>query len=437
MRLVSCDQITTNHTWDALFQTVLDFAPIWQTSRVLHALPDAADEIEELLEDGGTTYRDYDYSRRDLVWLDEHGQCMDNIKTGMSQDSPHVGRGALANRFIPAGGLVTPAPLIHIGDMDVLKMYKRTQMKVGEKWKSVPDMNGPSTYQLILNYCFGHADSTLLLCPYGLLTALINHSSQNANTRIVWSDTMRRKEWLEESIDDFADKWIAGLQIDFVALRDIQEDEEILIDYGDAWEEAWQEHMRTYKPREGYIPAFELNKRLREVEFRTIEERPYSDDGVELRCRIQNLTQCLQSRSPLLKKDSVACGITEIHQYNKYTVKILEEDETQDLIFNVPAEAFFFADLPYQRHHFSFEAFRHAMMIPDDMFPEKWKNREKVESDRENAKDDDDEEEEVIEDSSDDSDDEASVYHEQMEVKKKKPKGRKDESIIELPTAAL
>lgn len=431
MRFVDCKQVASNHTWDALYQTMLDFAPIWKTSRVLHALPSSADDIEELLEDGGTTYRDYDASRRDLDWLDEHGQCMDNIKTGMSQESPHAGRGALANRFIPAGGLVTPAPLIHIGDLDVLKMYRKTQRLVGGKWRNVPDMKGPFMYQMILNYCFGHRDSTLLLCPYGLLTALINHSSENANTRIVWSDSMRRKEWLEKPIEYFAEETIAGLQIDFVALRDIQEDEEILIDYGDEWEQSWQEHVRTHKPREGYIPAFELNKRLREIEFRTLEERPYSEDGVQLRCRIQNVTHCLPSRSRLLKKESVACGIIEKLPDNKYTAKVLEEDY-DDVLLDVPSEAFFFADLPYQRHHFSFQSFRHAMMIPDDMFPEVWKNREAEEHNSVESDDDDEDDLSGI-DFSDDSEDEDE--EEQTEVEKTKPKGWRDESIIELPTA--
>ncbi|CAJ1958204.1 unnamed protein product [Cylindrotheca closterium] len=435
MRFVDCNSSDiSNQTWEELYQTILDFAPIWRTSRVLHALPTNASKIEDILNDGGTTYRDYDASRRDLAWLDEHGQCMDNIKTGMmSQESPHAGRGALANRFIPAGGLVTPAPLIHIGDMDELKMYQRTTIKKARfESKVVPDMNGPTTYQLILNYCFGHMDSTLLLCPYGLLTALINHSSKNANTRIVWSDAMRRKEWLEEPIDEFADESIAGLQFDFVALRDIQEDEEILIDYGDEWEQAWQEHMQNHQPRDGYIPAFELNQRLNEIEFRTLDERPYSDDGIQLRCRIQHARQCFSPRSEHLKKDSIACAIIEKLGENKYTVKVLEDGVDDDLQLEMPADAFFFVDLPYQRHHFSFQAFRHAMMIPDDMFPDVWKSRTGDDK-REAGSQEQDEE-----DSSDDGEDEVFVDEEEdASAFKRKPKGWKhdDSAIIELPEA--
>jgi hypothetical protein len=45
------------------------------------------------------------------------------------------------------------------------------------------------------------------------------------------------------------------------------------------------------------------------------------------------------------------------------------------MLWELPSDAFFFSDLPYEReHHFNFDAFRHAMMIPDDVFPDAWKN---------------------------------------------------------------
>ena len=48
---------------------------------------------------------------------------MDNIKVGNSTN-PDAGRGAFANRFIPQGGLVAPAPLIHIRDYNSFKMFQ-------------------------------------------------------------------------------------------------------------------------------------------------------------------------------------------------------------------------------------------------------------------------------------------------------------------------
>ena len=44
------------------------------------------------------------------------------------------------------------------------------------------------------------------------------------------------------------------------------------------------------------------------------------------------------------------------------------------ILWNVPSDAFVFADIPFARDHLQFDAFRHAMMIPNDMFPDIWKN---------------------------------------------------------------
>jgi hypothetical protein len=170
----------TNDLWDLLQLQ----RSIWKQSNVLNALPAKVTEVGNIMSSGGTGKQHLKGSIRDLAWLEEHGQCLDNIRDGISTN-PDAGRGAFANRFIPKGGLVGPAPLIHVPDKAMLKMYLEKNSPDGEP--VVPDLDGPSTDQLILNYCFSHQDSTLLLCPYGLLTSLINHSRYEANAKIVWS----------------------------------------------------------------------------------------------------------------------------------------------------------------------------------------------------------------------------------------------------------
>ena len=134
-----------------------------------------------------------------------------------------------------------------------------------------------------------------------------------------------------------------------------------------------------------------------------------------------------------MKKDSVACTIIEKLDENKYAVKVLEDGANDDQRLDVPADAFFFVDLPYERPHFSFQAFRHAMMIPDDMFPEVWKSTYDRENARAQDKDEedsyDDGEDEVFVDEEEESDDSSAV--------KRKPKGceHDESSIIELPEA--
>ena len=305
---------------------------------------------------------------------------MDNIKGGDST-IPDAGRGAFANRFIPKGGLVGPAPLIHVQDYNALKTFlpKFNHTDLSNKTFSA-DRDGPFTFQLILNYCFGHDKSTLLLCPYGLFTSVINHSHQNPNTRIQWSQRMRHPEWREQPIYQWSDVGHTGLQFDFVALRDIEEGEEILIDYGVTWEAAWHEHVQRFVPREDYIPAFELNE-MPDLEFRTDDEDDYEARGVFLMCHGWYL------RQKYVEHDKDAhCRILKNLENVRYVVQVLEIDlagskdgrmtiEEGTILWSVPSDALFFKDMPNSRDHYQPNVFRHAMMIPDDMFPEIWKNK--------------------------------------------------------------
>lgn len=300
---------------------------------------------------------------------------MDNIKVGNSTN-PDAGRGAFANRFIPKGGLVAPAPLIHVKDYNSFKMFQPKYAN-DDSDKFIPNREGPFTWQLLLNYCFGHEKSTILLCPYGLLTAFINHSHENPNTRIQWSQQMRHPEWRNQPISAWWEEYHTGLQIDFVALRDIEEGEEIFIDYGSAWESAWQEHVKTFVPRQAYVPAFELNQIL-DKEFRSPDEDDYEANGLFLLCRGWYIEQLVGH------EEDYHCRILQKMGDDRYVAQVFEIDYMDDIrrtaikevgiVWNLPSVAFFFEDIPYTRDHFQPNAFRHAMMIPDDMFPAVWKN---------------------------------------------------------------
>lgn len=122
--------------------------------------------------------------------------------------------------------------------------------------------------QLLLNYCFGHSKSTLLLCPYGSGTAYINHNHQTPNVKIVWSEASKalihNATWLNQSVDFLEDQLTPGLEFDFIALRDIQPNEEVLLDYGKEWNDAWASHVSDWKQVENaddFVDASQLNCR--------------------------------------------------------------------------------------------------------------------------------------------------------------------------------
>lgn len=139
--------------WKDLWNVALSQASIWETSRTLNALPEYTTIIDANFHgNGGSAKQHYNRSIRDVSWLEENGQCMDNIKVGKSS-IPDAGRGAFANRFIPKGGLVAPAPLIHIPESDALKMFQPTDDKLDKNSnppRVTPNIDGPSTYQLML-----------------------------------------------------------------------------------------------------------------------------------------------------------------------------------------------------------------------------------------------------------------------------------------------
>jgi len=389
----NCDVLLSSETireeiWNDVHALIKDISGnIYTTSRILNAIPANVSVIEDVLEGGGTAYQDYNRSVKGLEWLEENGQCMDNIKSDLSK-IPHAGRGAFATRFIPSGRLVSPAPLVHIEDIDNMVMFM--DHIYNEEDRLVPNRRGEYTWQLILNYCFAHHQSTLLLCPYGLLSSLINHSTENFNTKIQWSEDhrMRHPEWFNNPLDEWSFEYHTGLQIDFVATRDIKADEEILIDYGPLWQNAWANHVEEFKFEEYrselYMPAYELNDLLLDdddFKLRTEKDREYELDGVRMFVKINALPP-LGSR---WGEHDHACTIVRKLYDDSYLIRLVkwvdddeyrvtERDPETFLLWGIPKGAFFFEDLPYTRDIHQQWSFRHPMMIPDDLFPDIWKN---------------------------------------------------------------
>lgn len=202
--------------------------------------------------------------------------------------------------------------------------------------------------------------------------------------------------------------------MDFVALRDIAPGEEITIDYGWEWEQAWQAHLKAFEPpRLHYMPAFELNQRLKEWEEDVDGNRDDNDlvllptyyeldkhwEDVVLFCRKEYFPEVDVDIKPykfgftdeeeygnyykcriLVRNDKENSYIAEVVEHDSWIEnKYMDREETwQDtpklLLLDVPRHAFFYRDEPAKRDHHQFWSFRHDMRIPDDMFPEAWKN---------------------------------------------------------------
>ena len=191
---------------------------------------------------------------RTVEWIRENGMCVEHMIPGKST-LPQAGQGGFAQHFIPKGGLVVPAPLLQISDRDVLTTFD-------EEGK-------PTGTQVLMNYCFGHKDTSLLVCP-DTNAILINHCSDRTkecgpdgpNAMFRWADwDPDTPAWLNKTVDDIAKEEGRGLSLEIVALRDIKPGEEVFMDYGEEWEKAFAEHVAAWQPPQGsdYNSVKELN----------------------------------------------------------------------------------------------------------------------------------------------------------------------------------
>lgn len=350
-------------------------------------------------------------------WLSENGLCIDNLVEGPST-IPQAGRGAFSKRAIKEGSVIAPAPLVHVLDKKSLNMY---DPHMTEDFQVSDKVVGT---QLMLNYCFGHEDSDKLLCPIGAGTSFINHSP-TPNAAIRWSShpssTLHRNEWLNLTLEQLGDKVDLGLMIEFVALRDIEPGEEIFIHYGSAWEKAWQEHVRRWKPLPGskdYVSANDMNSNVEEHKvLRTVKEQetnpyPHSvitscyyeyDSTEEGHVDMSGEFADPSNHNVIVKQwkssgDDVPafmflrpCVVLERHDIegegekvdHDYTVHILNYDhmhkdqrvdDTEFLVVEgLPRDAITFTDFIYSTDMHLKNAFRHEMMMNDTLFPRKWR----------------------------------------------------------------
>ena len=327
---------------------------------------------------------------RTIPWLRENGYCVDNLVPGRSTID-HAGRGAFAVRDLEAGTIVAPVPVLPISSqsLEMRKEHESGRIVISE--------------QLLRNYCFGHKNSSLLLFPYSPLVNLINHHSR-PNLRLQWS--MKSAQHFGKPIEALQDSSVQ-LLLELVAIRPIQKGEELTMDYGKDWVEAWRNHMASWQPAtERYLPSQILDDIIRiprtEAEQR---EHPYPDNA---------FTSCFYKYSNRHEEHAVrqqgvqkpmtifqwkwTKGIYEMrnlrpcsvlsrdHNAEKgktlYTVRILNRpglDKGEQIpkglphiVTHVPRTAIQFSDKLYTTNQHLEHAFRKEIGLDDDIFPSTW-----------------------------------------------------------------
>jgi SET domain len=270
------------------------------------------------------------------------------------------------------------------------------------------------------------------LFPYSPVVNYVNHNS-TPNARVQWSASpghmdmqdSSNSEWLNRSPAELIRGPYVGMRMELVALRDIQKNEEVFIDYGDAWTKNWQEFERGWSPHKKakcYSPAWLLNKRRqwiitdddrKEKEVKDKLTNPYKN--VYTACFVGNtLTEVPKSDAddsiehPMFRwtySDGIMqdfdhllpCEILELNFGNlqenddeimdrqesvvplemHYHVQVQrKEDTSPSILLYVPRDAVIFLDKPYSTDMFLANAFRHEIQLPNEMIPPAWRDLE-------------------------------------------------------------
>ena len=372
-----------------------------EDSTVLAALP-SKEELGAVFQAPSLYDWKLSHLRRDMTWLEEHGVCADNFHMGPST-LPQAGNGAFASRSLRKGSVVLPVPLLHIPDRKILSMFRVDTNATDDDGNRVAkvDFSKPKPPQLLLNYCLGHRDSTMILTSSGTSFHWINHNQTLANVQLRWASPERsqhKPSILEKTVKEITEEVkSASLAMELVALRDIKAGEEIFLDYGDEWQRAWEDHVREWKPpasAASYVSAYEMNRDFPYHLFRTESEQDKEPYPSNLMLKFHKKFQAEKDRTKFLEDHpdpvteydsgwqraySTECRVLERKKGAGsrilYTIEIYDDNlHSEKVLEDVPQEAIFFQDRPYTSDQFLDNAFRHDIRIPDELFPEAWKN---------------------------------------------------------------
>mmetsp|Transcript_22681 Transcript_22681/g.64212 ORF Transcript_22681/g.64212 Transcript_22681/m.64212 type:complete len:698 (+) Transcript_22681:200-2293(+) len=395
---------------------------------IREVLPATIEELRRVPDAGGSLTWSQPSALRSLDWLAQYGLCMDNIQPGAST-IPNAGRGAFATRGIAEGALVAPVPLVHIANEDILDMYPLVKAEGTDEDEWIRQEDSVIGIQLLMNYCYSHPSTSMIFFPVGHGAALINHSREKANAKLSWSKhPHHHQHWFDVPPFKLADEETShlGLLMEVVALRPIEEGEEIFIDYGDEWVTAWEAHQASWKTmqQDGHIPtawpvqALDLMEEHRDgaKPIKIPSENPDYPDNVMTKCflivkkptdeplvnsagqKVRLWVNGTSTTTPFDSENLFQCTVdsrkeSAEHHYLYDVIFRSQDDPTSvTVVRDVPHKAIVFVDRPGTGDQFRSYSFRHYIGIPDDVFPQgPWRDWGDDEDEGEYDGDDEDE----------------------------------------------
>ena len=219
--------------------------------------------------------------------------------------------------------------------------------------------------------------------------------------------------------------------MEIVALRDIERGEEVYMDYGEAWEDAWEKHVANWKPpsplisldgksEELFVTAKEANENegpldllvsryLREIprhpylftgcryyttkwdkdvawdtpyEWEELSDeeilKSYADDGSIYKGVYSKHGDKTYWPCSIFRKEENDSYVVRIHQHRRFDRQKWDENNLPRLLTNYPRESIQYFVKPYASDQHLPGVFRHPIGIRDEIFPAQWKNRKET-----------------------------------------------------------
>jgi hypothetical protein len=388
-----------------------------KAAKIDRLLPDRVDQLVDIIKAGGAkAYHNPSPPPPDTDWLNAHGMCLDHVTM---RQSNIAGRGVFTTRQLVRGSTIAPMPLIHLPNRAVFDMY--------ENKNDDETSTQPFHQQLMLNYCYAHAESTMIFCPAGPVVSALNHAKV-PNAKLVWSnhdndhdenENNRVNNWTPDDVFTTTNLWKAKqykerivLMLKLVALEDLPVGTEVTIDYGPAWEAAYQSHVESLASTTTAPPLRHANHMngLTVLSTNTTTTLP---DTILLKAFVSK-----SQRKELLETAAAASGTTtamassslawqptgaykhknlvpvrsiravmrdddENNATDSYTVEVVLQPSNQGtatttttttILTGVPREALVFVDAPMAGPQFQRQGFRHPLGFPDEIFPAAWRD---------------------------------------------------------------
>jgi len=164
-------------------------------------------------------------------FLHEYGFCLDHVEFKPST-KPIAGTGLFAKKAFKKGEIVTISPVLAL---------------------PAPEIELFTVESVIQNYCISAPGSQVAILPIGY-GAGINHDA-NASLVMDWYDGWKSTSVAENLGSEFLRKSLeldtgailsvdySPLDLKYTATRDIAAGEELTVNYGEVWVEAWAEYL--------------------------------------------------------------------------------------------------------------------------------------------------------------------------------------------------